>query len=54
VRLRRTRAEHLAKLRNDERLADTELVYVPELFQRSHGLRAARQVAEALGAELER
>jgi anion-transporting ArsA/GET3 family ATPase len=54
VRLRRTRAEHLAKLRNDERLADTELVYVPELFQRSHGLRAAHQVAEALGAELER
>jgi hypothetical protein len=25
---------------------------VPELFQRSHGVRATRQIAEALGAEL--
>jgi len=24
----------------------------PELFQRSHGVRATRQIAEALGAEL--
>jgi hypothetical protein len=30
----------------------TQLLYVPELFQRSHGVRATRQIAEALGAEL--
>jgi anion-transporting ArsA/GET3 family ATPase len=50
VRLRRTRAEHLAGLRTG--LPDTDLLYVPELFQRSHGVRATRQIAEALGAEL--
>ena len=32
--------------------AGVELVYVPELFQRTHGVRATRQIAEALGAEL--
>lgn len=52
VRLRRTRAEHLAKLRADERLDGVELVYVPEMFHRTYGLRATHQVAEALGAEL--
>ena len=31
---------------------DVELLYVPELFTRHHGVRATRQVAEALGAEL--
>jgi anion-transporting ArsA/GET3 family ATPase len=51
VRLRRTRAEHLAELRAGMP-AGTELLYVPELFQRSHGVRATRQIAEALGAEL--
>jgi anion-transporting ArsA/GET3 family ATPase len=51
VRLRRTRAEHLADLRAGMP-AGTELLYVPELFQRSHGVRATRQIAEALGAEL--
>ncbi|HYZ98877.1 MAG TPA: ArsA family ATPase [Acidimicrobiales bacterium] len=51
VRLRRTRAEHLAELRAG--LPEgTELLYVPELFQRSHGVRATRMIAEALGAEL--
>jgi anion-transporting ArsA/GET3 family ATPase len=50
VRLRRTRAEHLAGLRSG--LPGTDLLYVPELFQRSHGVRATRQIAEALGAEL--
>jgi anion-transporting ArsA/GET3 family ATPase len=50
VKLRRTRAEHLATLRAG--LPGVELVYVPELFQRSHGLRATRMIAEALGAEL--
>jgi anion-transporting ArsA/GET3 family ATPase len=51
VKLRRTRAEHLDELR--EGLAPgVELLYVPELFQRTHGVRATRQIAEALGAEL--
>jgi len=51
VRLRRTRAEHLGELRTG--LAPgVELVYVPELFQRTHGVRATNQIAEALGAEL--
>ena len=51
VTLRRTRAEHLAGLRAGVPTG-TELLYVPELFQRSHGVRATRQIAEALGAEL--
>lgn len=51
VTLRRTRAEHLDRLRRDLP-ADIPLVYVPELFTRSHGSRATHQVAEALGAEL--
>jgi hypothetical protein len=32
--------------------AGTNVVYVPELFNRTHGLRATRQVADALAAEL--
>ncbi len=55
VTLRRTRAEHLAALRAGlpaVGLRDADLLYVPELFQRSHGVRATRQIAEALGAEL--
>jgi anion-transporting ArsA/GET3 family ATPase len=51
VKLRRTRAEHLGALREGLPLG-TQLLYVPELFQRSHGVRATRQIAEALGAEL--
>jgi anion-transporting ArsA/GET3 family ATPase len=51
VKLRRTRAEHLGALR-DGLPPGTQLLYVPELFQRSHGVRATRQMAEALGAEL--
>ncbi len=50
VKLRRTRAEHLGELRSG--LAGVEMLYVPELFQRTHGLRATAQIAEALGAEL--
>jgi anion-transporting ArsA/GET3 family ATPase len=51
VTLRRTRTEHISRLRNDlpEGLA---LVYVPYLFTRSHGVRATRSLAEALSAEL--
>ena len=51
VTLRRTRAAHLARLR-DELPEGTPLLYVPYLFQRSHGARATRQVAEHLGEEL--
>jgi anion-transporting ArsA/GET3 family ATPase len=51
VTLRRTRAGHLAHLRAGVP-AGTEIVYVPELFNRTHGLRATRQVADALAAEL--
>lgn len=53
VRLRRTRAEHLSRLRSGLP-KDVELLYVPELFARHHGIRATRQVAEALGEELGR
>jgi anion-transporting ArsA/GET3 family ATPase len=51
VTLRRTRAEHLERLREgiDPRVP---LLYLPMLFARSHGLRSTRQLAEALSAEL--
>jgi anion-transporting ArsA/GET3 family ATPase len=51
VTLRRTRGVHLARLR-DELPEGTPLLYVPYLFQRSHGVRATRQVAEHLAEEL--
>lgn len=51
VTLRRTRTEHINRLRS-EVPADVELLYVPYLFTRSHGVRATRNLAEALGAEL--
>lgn len=51
VTLRRTRAEHLERLRTSVDAA-VPLLYVPELFARGHGLRTTRQVADALGAEL--
>ena len=51
VTLRRTRAEHLERLR-DAVDAGVPMLYVPYLFVRSHGLRSTRQVAEALSAEL--
>jgi hypothetical protein len=51
VKLRRTRAGHLGQLRQGLPRG-TNLLYVPELFHRSHGVRATRQVADALGAEL--
>jgi anion-transporting ArsA/GET3 family ATPase len=50
VRLRRTRTEHLDRLRDG--ITGTELLYLPELFQRSQGVRATRQIAAALGEEL--
>ncbi|MEX2292388.1 MAG: ArsA family ATPase [Acidimicrobiales bacterium] len=51
VTLRRTRAQHLTRLR-DELPPGTPLLYVPYLFQRSHGARATTQVAAHLGEEL--
>jgi anion-transporting ArsA/GET3 family ATPase len=51
VRLRRSRAEHLTRLR--EGLPPSiELLYLPYLFTREHGVRATRQLADGLGAEL--
>ena len=49
--LRRTRAEHLERLRKGVR-ADVPVLYLPYVFARSHGLRSTHQVAEALAAEL--
>jgi anion-transporting ArsA/GET3 family ATPase len=51
VTMRRTGAGHLQRLRS---LVDPALplLYVPYLFARTHGLRATRQIAEALSAEL--
>jgi anion-transporting ArsA/GET3 family ATPase len=51
VTLRRTRAAHLERLR-EAIDPDVPLLFVPELFARTHGLRATRQVADALAAEL--
>ncbi len=50
VTLRRTRAGHLTTLR--EGLEGTDLIYLPEVFARSTGLRFTRQVAEALDEEI--
>jgi anion-transporting ArsA/GET3 family ATPase len=51
VTLRRTRAQHLTRLR-EELPEGTPLLYVPYLFQRSHGARATSQVAAHLAEEL--
>lgn len=51
VTLRRTRAGHLERLRNE--LGDSvPMMYVPYLFTRSFGMRATRTVADSLAAEL--
>ena len=50
VSLRRSRAGHLQRLRTE--LPGTELLYVPYLFQRSHGVRATHRIAGHLGEEL--
>ena len=51
VRLRRSRAGHIARLR-DELPLGTPLLIVPELFTKATGIRATRMLAEALGDEL--
>jgi len=49
VSLRRSRAAHLARLRES---VDLPLLYLPYLFVRDHGLRVTRMVADQLGQEL--
>jgi anion-transporting ArsA/GET3 family ATPase len=51
VSLRRRRAEHLAALR-DALPRSLPMLFVPELFARTSGMRATSQVAEALSEEL--
>jgi anion-transporting ArsA/GET3 family ATPase len=51
VTLRRSRAEHLERLRAGVP-PNVELLYLPYLFTREHGVRATRQLADALAAEL--
>jgi anion-transporting ArsA/GET3 family ATPase len=51
VRLRRSRAEHITRLRT-ELPRDLPLFYVPYLFTRAHGMRTTRTLADAVGAEL--
>jgi anion-transporting ArsA/GET3 family ATPase len=51
VTLRRTRADHITRLRS-QLPHDLPLLYVPYLFTRTHGLRATNNIADALGAEL--
>ncbi len=50
VTLRRSRAGHLQRLRDE--LDGVDLLYVPYLFQRSHGVRATTRIAGHLGEEL--
>jgi anion-transporting ArsA/GET3 family ATPase len=51
VRLRRSRAVHLARLR-DQLPAEVPLLFLPYLFTRSNGIRRTHQVAEHLAEEL--
>ena len=51
VTLRRTRAVHLAELRRALPVG-LPLVYVPELFARTHGLRVTAQMADRLAEEV--
>lgn len=51
VTLRRARAEHLETLRSELDPA-VPVLYVPELFARTHGRRVTAMVADALGEEL--
>ena len=51
VTLRRSRAEHLTRLRT-ELSTGVPLLYVPYYFTRFHGIRTTSAVAEALGEEL--
>jgi anion-transporting ArsA/GET3 family ATPase len=50
VKLRRTKAEHLAELRRA--LSGVPMLYVPELFARHRGVRAIQIIAQSLAEEL--
>ena len=49
VSLRRSRSPYLSRLRDE---VDLDLLLVPYLFVRDHGLRVTRMVADALAQEL--
>ncbi len=49
VSLRRSRSSYLSRLREE---VDLDLLLVPYLFVRDHGLRVTHMVADALGQEL--
>jgi anion-transporting ArsA/GET3 family ATPase len=49
VSLRRSRSAYLSRLRDE---VDLDLLLVPYLFVRDHGLRVTRMVAEAVGQEI--
>ena len=49
VSLRRTRAVHLAELRQ---AVELPMLYLPYLFVRDQGLRVTKMVADALAQEL--
>jgi anion-transporting ArsA/GET3 family ATPase len=49
VSMRRSRSPYLSRLRDE---VDLDLLLVPYLFVRDHGLRVTRMVADALGQEL--
>ncbi|MCB0995536.1 MAG: ArsA family ATPase [Acidimicrobiales bacterium] len=51
ITLRRSRAEHIARLRS-ELPAGVPVMNLPYLFTRAHGIRATRQLADALGDEI--
>ncbi len=51
VTLRRARAEHLTRLRSGLP-ARTEMLLLPYLFTREHGVRATQQLSDALADEL--
>ncbi|MEI2640340.1 MAG: ArsA family ATPase [Microthrixaceae bacterium] len=51
VRLRRGRVSHLSRLR-DGLPTGVDLLYLPYLFHRAHGVRATGRIAEELGSEL--
>lgn len=51
VSLRRGRVPHLTRLR-DGLPPEIELLYLPYLFHRTHGIRATARIAEEMGAEL--
>jgi anion-transporting ArsA/GET3 family ATPase len=50
-RLRRSRAKHLERLRS-EIPADLPMIFLPQLFAASHGIRSSRELADAFDDEI--